>query len=56
LAYFAASFDVFLVDCFWDWAETGVLMVQRLLPIDLSLAVDSEYFLIKLSIDRFANA
>ena len=56
LTHFAATFRVFLVYRFWDWAKARVLMVPRLLSIHFSITIYSEYFLIKLSIDRFANA
>jgi len=56
LTDFAASFAVFLVYRFWDRAEARILPVQRLLPVDLSIAIYSKHFLIELSVDRFANA
>ena len=61
LTDFAVSFALFLVHCLWDWAK-GIIILSRILSLEgllsiyLSVAIDSEYFLIELSIYWFANA
>jgi hypothetical protein len=56
LTDFTVSFALFLVHCLWDWAKGRILSLEGLLSIYLSVAIDSEYFLIELSIYWFANA